>query len=147
MSCANRATCWAASRRPPFTEGAVPWTRSAWCPCSSTWRRRSVPAGEATGPCRRECHVAAAQPLPGRAFAGRLRDVPTRGRRRMSDRPVILITGTRKGIGRALARHYLDQGYLVVGCSRQPADFEAEGYVHRCLDVCDEQAVRELLAE
>lgn len=62
----------------------------------------------------------------------------------MSD--VILITGARKGIGRALAEHYLRQGFRVVGCSRQPSDLAAEGYVHHCLDVCDEAAVRSLMA-
>lgn len=64
----------------------------------------------------------------------------------MPDRPVILITGTRKGIGLALARHYLEQGYHVVGCSRQASALQAEGYEHHCLDVCDETAVRRLLA-
>jgi 3-oxoacyl-[acyl-carrier protein] reductase len=57
----------------------------------------------------------------------------------------MLITGTRKGIGRALVRHYLDRGYFVVGCSRQPSDFAADGYTHHCLDVCDEAAVGQLL--
>lgn len=62
----------------------------------------------------------------------------------MSD--VILITGARKGIGRALAEHYLRQGFRVVGCSRHPSDLAAAGYVHHCLDVCDETAVRTLMA-
>jgi 3-oxoacyl-[acyl-carrier protein] reductase len=65
----------------------------------------------------------------------------------MSERPVILITGTRKGIGRDLALHYLDRGFHVVGCSRQPADLEAENYWHHCLDVGDESAVRRLMAD
>jgi 3-oxoacyl-[acyl-carrier protein] reductase len=65
----------------------------------------------------------------------------------MPERPVILITGTSKGIGRDLACHYLARGYRVVGCSRKPSDFAAEGYLHRCLDVCDEAAVKGLLAE
>jgi 3-oxoacyl-[acyl-carrier protein] reductase len=65
----------------------------------------------------------------------------------MIDQPVILITGTRRGIGRHLALHYLGRGFRVVGCSRQPADLDAEGYWHHCLDVGDEEAVRRLLAE
>lgn len=60
---------------------------------------------------------------------------------------VVLITGTRKGIGQSLAQHYLGQGYRVVGCSRRPAEFEAEGYVHYCTDVRSETAVRQLLAD
>jgi len=64
----------------------------------------------------------------------------------MTGRPVILITGARKGIGRHLALHYLDRGALVVGCSRQPSDLEADGYCHHCVDVCDEPAVRRVLS-
>jgi 3-oxoacyl-[acyl-carrier protein] reductase len=59
----------------------------------------------------------------------------------MADAPVTLITGTRKGIGRWLVTHYLAQGHRVVGCSRQEADLQAEGYVHYCADVADEKAV------
>ena len=65
----------------------------------------------------------------------------------MIERPVIVITGTRKGIGRHLALHYLGRGFRVVGCSRQPADLEDDGYWHHCLDVGSESAVRRLLAE
>jgi 3-oxoacyl-[acyl-carrier protein] reductase len=59
----------------------------------------------------------------------------------------MLLTGTRKGIGKALANHYLERGYHVVGCSRQAADWEAERYIHRSMDVSDEAAVRRLLAD
>ncbi len=65
----------------------------------------------------------------------------------MPDRPVMLITGARKGIGRALAAHYLARGYRVVGCSRGQADFEAEGYAHYRADVGDELDVRRVLAD
>ena len=70
------------------------------------------------------------------------------GGRRMIEPPVILITGTRKGIGRHLATALTSsRGLRVVGCSRQPAELEADGYWHHCLDVGDEAAVRRLLAE
>jgi 3-oxoacyl-[acyl-carrier protein] reductase len=59
----------------------------------------------------------------------------------------MLISGARKGIGRFLAEHYLQRGYRVVGCSRQPADWEAAGYLHYCADVRDEASVRQLLAD
>jgi 3-oxoacyl-[acyl-carrier protein] reductase len=65
----------------------------------------------------------------------------------MMERPAILITGTRTGIGRHLALHYLGRGAVVVGCSRQPSDLEAEGYWHHCVDVRDEAAVRRVLSE
>jgi 3-oxoacyl-[acyl-carrier protein] reductase len=62
----------------------------------------------------------------------------------MSDRPVLVITGTRKGIGRYLAGHYVAQGWHVVGCSRGAADWTLDGYQHFALDVCDEKAVKEM---
>lgn len=64
----------------------------------------------------------------------------------MDEPTVILITGTRKGIGRALAEHYLQRGFRVVGCSRQPSDLEHERYLHFCLDVCDEPKAKEMFA-
>lgn len=65
----------------------------------------------------------------------------------MSELPVMLITGARKGIGRALACYYLGSGYRVAGCSRQPTDLEADNYMHGQVDVRDEAAVRQFLAE
>jgi 3-oxoacyl-[acyl-carrier protein] reductase len=62
----------------------------------------------------------------------------------MADRPVMVITGTRKGIGRHLAEYYSAGGYLVVGCSRQATDFSLPHYEHHVLDVSDEEAVSAL---
>jgi 3-oxoacyl-[acyl-carrier protein] reductase len=64
----------------------------------------------------------------------------------MDAAPVALITGARKGIGRALAAHFLAQGYQVAGCSRQPADWTAPGYTHHLADVADVTAVKTLFA-
>ncbi|MFN3982517.1 MAG: SDR family NAD(P)-dependent oxidoreductase, partial [Caldilinea sp.] len=59
---------------------------------------------------------------------------------------VVLITGTRKGIGRYLAEHYVRQGAQVVGCSRGEPEWSLENYTHFCLDVTDEAAVRKMVA-
>jgi 3-oxoacyl-[acyl-carrier protein] reductase len=59
-----------------------------------------------------------------------------------SERRVMLITGTRKGIGKSLAESYAQRGYLVEGCSRGDAAFEAEGYKHTSLDISEEKAVK-----
>jgi len=64
----------------------------------------------------------------------------------VTEQPVIVITGTRKGIGRQLAEHYLARGYIVVGCSREAAETQPAGYHHFCLDVADEPAVKELFS-
>jgi 3-oxoacyl-[acyl-carrier protein] reductase len=62
----------------------------------------------------------------------------------MAEMPVMLITGTRKGIGRFLVDHYLAGGFFVIGCSREELESEAENYRHYCLDVTDERAVKAL---
>ena len=59
----------------------------------------------------------------------------------MTNTKVMLITGTRKGIGRFLAEHYLAQGWQVFGCSRGAADLEHEQYTHFELDVANEAMV------
>src|SRR6266576_5175611 len=60
---------------------------------------------------------------------------------------VVLITGTRKGIGRPLVEHYLNKGCRVFGCSRSPFDGEFSNYRHYCLDVSDEPAVKKMFSE
>jgi 3-oxoacyl-[acyl-carrier protein] reductase len=59
-------------------------------------------------------------------------------RLREVERPVTLVTGARKGIGRFLAEHYLSSGHLVVGCSRMDSDLHRDGYSHHCVDVTNE---------
>lgn len=54
---------------------------------------------------------------------------------------VIIITGTRKGIGRYLAEQYLADGDKVYGCSRRNTDLEHPNYSHTNLDVSDEASV------
>jgi len=65
----------------------------------------------------------------------------------MTEAPVVLITGARKGIGRYLAEHFLKQGLRVEGCSRTPPDWSAAGYTHHLADVADEAAVKAMLAD
>lgn len=54
---------------------------------------------------------------------------------------IIIITGTRKGIGRYLAEQYLQEGDIVYGCSRRICDVEHPNYHHTRLDVSDEAEV------
>lgn len=54
-------------------------------------------------------------------------------------KPITLITGTRKGIGLFLAQHFLNEGHIVVGCSRSDSDFKHDNYHHFCADVASEQ--------
>lgn len=59
----------------------------------------------------------------------------------------ILITGTRKGIGRFLAERYLAAGCVVSGCSRGEGDITHANYTHYRLDVADEPAVARMVRE
>lgn len=64
----------------------------------------------------------------------------------MPDSEVVLVTGTSRGIGNHLARHLVDRGYRVVGCSRSgDAGIDHERYVHRATDVSVEPDVVALL--
>lgn len=65
----------------------------------------------------------------------------------MSEKQVMLITGTRTGIGQYLARYYTEKGFRVIGCSRKPIDYTLPNYQHFCLDICDEPKVIQMFAE
>ena len=56
---------------------------------------------------------------------------------------MIIITGTSRGIGKALAEHYLQAGKRVLGISRTCA-LSHPNYTHIALDLGDEQAVKAL---
>jgi len=60
---------------------------------------------------------------------------------------ILLITGTRKGIGKELALYFLAQGHQVIGCSRGESSIEAPGYQHFSLDIADPLAVRRMLKQ
>ncbi|MCU0490778.1 MAG: SDR family oxidoreductase [Chloroflexaceae bacterium] len=64
----------------------------------------------------------------------------------MVEQPVVLITGTRKGIGRYLAEHFVNQGMLVAGCSREMPDWTLDNYSHHQADVTDESQVRTMIS-
>jgi 3-oxoacyl-[acyl-carrier protein] reductase len=64
----------------------------------------------------------------------------------MTDRPVVLITGTSRGIGRHLVEHYVRAGLVVEGCSRSGVDYVFEGYHHHLADVTDEAQVKTVMS-
>ena len=59
----------------------------------------------------------------------------------------MLISGTSRGIGECLATHFLDQGFLVVGCSRSPVERPSDRYRHYVLDVSDELNVKRMFGD
>ena len=54
--------------------------------------------------------------------------------------PVTLVTGSSRGIGRALAEHYVEAGHMVVGCARSGSDLVHDAYRHEIVDVTDHDA-------
>jgi len=65
----------------------------------------------------------------------------------LNKKQIILITGTRKGIGRHLVDHCISLGYQVIGCSRNEVEYSIDKYQHFCLDVCDEKKVKEMFSQ
>ncbi|MBR3622887.1 MAG: SDR family oxidoreductase [Selenomonadaceae bacterium] len=66
----------------------------------------------------------------------------------MSNR-IVLITGTRKGIGEELAKYYLAKGDIVIGCSRSVPEWKTsaqENYKHFQADVNDEKSVKPIFS-
>ncbi len=65
----------------------------------------------------------------------------------MMNKKIILITGTSRGIGRALVDYYITLGHQVIGCSRNEIDFSYKNYKHFTLDISDEKPVRKLFVK
>jgi 3-oxoacyl-[acyl-carrier protein] reductase len=64
----------------------------------------------------------------------------------MDDLPVMIITGSRTGLGRRLGEHYALHGYRVIGCSRGLFEGNFENYEHVQADVTDERSVADLFS-
>jgi len=62
------------------------------------------------------------------------------------EKKIILITGTRKGLGREIAEYYALAGHTVIGCSRGPGSIDLPGYTHFMADVADEKSARKLFS-
>ena len=59
----------------------------------------------------------------------------------------ILITGSRKGIGKYLVEYYSDKGFNVFGCSREPINYSLPNYSHYICDITEEKQVKEMLRD
>ena len=60
---------------------------------------------------------------------------------------IIIVTGTRKGLGMGISSYYLQQGHTVIGCSRGESSIDHLQYTHYSLDVSDEQKVMKMVRE
>ncbi|WP_419662639.1 FabG3: beta-ketoacly-acyl-carrier-protein reductase [Desulfosarcina variabilis str. Montpellier] len=65
----------------------------------------------------------------------------------MNDRPVMVITGSSRGIGFYLANYFLDRGFLVAGFSRRDAEISHPSYRHFSVWVSDETGIKKAFKE
>jgi 3-oxoacyl-[acyl-carrier protein] reductase len=61
---------------------------------------------------------------------------------KVNDAPVVLITGSSRGLGRSLAEHFLKLNFRVAGCSRGESTIDNPHYHHYSLDISDEGQIR-----
>tara|TARA_B110000027_G_C16122555_1_gene304281 strand:- start:18547 stop:19248 length:702 start_codon:yes stop_codon:yes gene_type:complete len=58
---------------------------------------------------------------------------------------VVLITGSRKGIGFLLVKYFIDKGYKVIGCSRGESDYVHKDYYFIQCDVTNDLMVKSVV--
>ena len=58
----------------------------------------------------------------------------------------VIVTGSSRGVGGLLTRHFLDEGATVIGVARGPANCEHERYCHHPADIADPAEVQKLFA-
>lgn len=60
---------------------------------------------------------------------------------------IVMITGTRTGIGKSLAEHFLESGNDVIGCSRKPSSVDHPNYRHHQVDLTDVSQIKKMFRE
>jgi len=58
----------------------------------------------------------------------------------------VIVTGSSRGVGGLLTRHFLDEGATVIGVARGPANCEHERYCHHPADIAHPAEVQKLFA-
>lgn len=63
------------------------------------------------------------------------------------NRPLALVTGSSRGIGKFICEKLIVDGYDVVGCSRNPSELKNAHYQHIAADVSDQSSVLSLFKQ
>ena len=58
----------------------------------------------------------------------------------------MLITGTRKGLGKSFVEYFHKKNFIIVGCSRKEIDYKFDNYYHFCMDVSNELEIGKLFS-
>lgn len=58
---------------------------------------------------------------------------------------LVVVTGASRGLGKDIARHLIDAGYITVGISRTPAKFETDNYYEYLIDLSDLSSIPDLV--
>lgn len=88
--------------------------------------------------------------MPDEGTGAESREVPAPAERGIEpspadSRPVALVTGARKGIGRHIAEQLLAAGWRVLGCGRGSEGWSAEHFAYHAVDVAEESQVLPLM--
>lgn len=59
----------------------------------------------------------------------------------------VMITGSRTGIGKSLAEHFLESGHDVIGCSRKPSAIDHPHYRHHEVDLTEPSEIKVMFRE
>lgn len=57
---------------------------------------------------------------------------------------IVLVTGTSKGLGLELAKHYLNSDCMVIGISRSKVEMKNDNYFHCTTDIMEDSCISEL---
>ena len=63
----------------------------------------------------------------------------------MKELPVMIVTGTRRGIGHGIAKYFAGPDYQVIGCSRGEGPSDLPNYQHYQVDLTEEKEVRKFV--
>ncbi len=61
-------------------------------------------------------------------------------------KPVMLVTGSSRGIGRHLSEYYLEKGWTVLGCARHTPELVHDNFFFFSVDLSDEAGIDEMFS-